>query len=467
MKKLIIGGVVVTDKDTIAEDILIEDEKIISLGDLSHLKDSVDEVIDATSCYVLPGLIDPHTHMELKQSEKYTSIDDFFTGTKAAVMGGTTTIIDHIAFGPSGSNLHYSLDRYHEIAKKSCADYSFHGVIQHVDEEILSELKEIIKNEGIASFKAYSTYGYKMSDRDFYEILKAMKEVNGILTVHCENDEMTNYLRDKFASEGKTDPIYHAKSRPNETESESVDTLINMSKMAGIAPLYIVHTSTKEAAARIKEEKENGHKNLFSETCTQYLVLTEDEYTKNGPIEGLKYTMAPPLRKKEDNIYLWEAIKNKTVSTIGTDHCPFYFERDKLPHKDDFRNAPGGAPGVEERGVIIFSEGVMKGKISINRYVEVMSTNAAKIFGMYPRKGALLPGSDADIVIINPNKKQIISAKNHHSNCDYNTYEGFEVNCSIEYTLVRGEVVNRNGKFVGKSGYGKFIPRRRKGDVAE
>lgn len=459
MKKLIKNGIIVTDREVKAADLFIEDEKIVAMGDFSHLEQECEEVYDVEGCYVMPGLIDPHTHMELQQSPQFRSIDDFYTGTVAAAVGGTTTILDHIGFGPKGCNLHHSLDNYHQLAQKSVIDYGFHGVIQHVDEEILQELDEIVRNEGVASFKAYSTYGYAMSDLDFYLLLKQMKESGGLLTIHCENDDMTNYLREKYVREGKKEPIYHAMSRPNEAEAESIDTLLNLASMAGDAPVYIVHTSTHEGAARIKAAREMGQENVYSETCTQYLVLTEEEYTKNGPVEGLKYTMAPPLRKKEDNEYLWTALAEKTVQTVGTDHCPFYFERDKLPAKDDFSKAPGGAPGVEERPRILFSEGVMKGRLSLPRFVEVMSTNAAKIFGMYPQKGALLPGSDADITVIDPRVTQTLSVKTQKGNCDYNAYEGMEVHCGIHLVFSRGELVAKDNEFLGQKGHGRFIHR--------
>lgn len=460
MKTLIKNGIIVTDQDIRSKDLLIRDGKIAAIGDFSSIEEECDEVYDVEGCYVMPGLIDPHTHMELQQSEQFRSIDDFYSGTVAAAVGGTTSIIDHIAFGPKGCNLHYSLDRYHELAKKSVIDYSFHGVIQHVDEEILQELDQIVRHEGIASFKAYSTYGYAMSDLNFYKLLKQLKESGGLLTIHCENDDMTNYLRDKFVREGKTDPIYHAWSRPNETEEESIDTLLNLASMVGDAPVYIVHTSTEEGAKRIKLAREEGQKNVYSETCTQYLTLTEEEYVKNGPVEGLKYTMAPPLRQQKDIDYLWKALANGTVQTVATDHCPFYFQRDKLPARENFTLAPGGAPGVEERPRVIFSEGVMKGRLSLTRFVEVMSTNAAKIFGMYPQKGALIPGGDGDITVIDPRVTETLTVKNQKGNCDYNVYEGMEVHCSIHLVFSRGKLVAKDNEFLGQKGEGKFIHRK-------
>lgn len=455
MKKIIKNGIVVFEDKIEKCDLLIENELIKGFGTFSDLE--ADEIYDASNMYVLPGGIDPHTHMDLQQSPKYKACDDFYTGTCAAAIGGTTTIIDHIAFGPENCNLHFMLDKYKELAKDSVIDYSFHGVIQHVNDDILEELESIVKNEGVISFKGYSTYGYALTDLDFYELLKKLKECGGILTIHCENDDITNYLRNKLAEEGHTEAKYHAISRPNETESESVDTLLNLAKMAGESSVYIVHTSTKEAVDRIHYSKLNNQKNVYSETCTQYLVFTDDKYNQKNE-EAVKYLMAPPLRKSDDIQSLWNAVKNGTVDTIGTDHCPFML-KEKLDGLNDFRLAPGGVNGVEERMRIVFSEGVMKDRIDLVEFAKLTSTNASKIFGMYPKKGTLKIGSDADICIINPNKSEVISANTHHSKSDYNAYEGFKVNCTIDKVFVRGNLVASNNELTIKSGYGQFIHR--------
>ena len=458
MRKIIKNGTIVTESDIFNGDILIEDEKILAIGKFED--NEADELIDAKGKYVMPGAIDVHTHMELQQSEKYRAVDDFYTGTVAAAVGGTTSIIDHIGFGPKGCNLHHSINNYHEIAKKSALDYSFHGVIQHVDEEILKELSEIIENEGIPSFKAYSTYGFKVEDKGFMQLLEQMKKSKGLLTVHAENDGITNYLREKFLAEGKKEPIYHALSRPNETEAETVERLINLSIMAGDAPLYIVHTSTKESIAAIKRAREQGLKNLYVETCTQYLTLTDLKYEEDGPIEGLKYLMSPPLRKESDVEELWKAVDNGDIQVIATDHCPFLFKTDKLDGKDDFTKAPGGAPGVEERVRVVFSEGVMKKRITIQKFVEVMCTNPAKIFGMYPQKGALIPGADADILIMDAEKEEVLTKKNMKSTCDYCTYEGMKVKGTVDMVFSRGKLIAKDNEFLGEKGFGKFIHRK-------
>lgn len=458
MKTLIKNGIIVTDQEVFEEDLLIEDGKIVATGFFEE--DAADEVYDAAHMFVMPGGIDPHTHMELQQSPKFRAVDDFYTGTVAAAVGGTTTILDHIGFGPKGCNLHHSINHYHEIAKKSVIDYGFHGVIQEVNDDILKELDSIVREEGIPSFKAYSTYGYPMSDLDFSLLLTQMKESKGLLTIHCENDAMTVYLKEKFKKEGKVEPIYHALSRPNETEAECVDTLLNLAAMAGDAPVYIVHTSAKESVDRIALARAQGQERVYSETCTQYLMLTDEKYTEHGPEEGTKYLMAPPLRKDADREVLWEAVREDVVNTIGTDHCPFLFETEKKLAAHDFTAGPGGAPGVEERMRIIFSEGVMKNRLSLQDFVRLTSTNSAKIFGMYPKKGSLAVGADADIVVIDPRKSEVLSVKNQKGACDYNAYEGLEVTGAIHLVFSRGKLVAKDNEFVGEKGHGQFIHRK-------
>lgn len=296
MKTLIKNGNIVTSSETFKADLLIEDEIIKEIGIIDG--SVADTVIDATGKFVMPGAIDAHTHMALRQSEQFTSVDSFYTGGVAAACGGTTTIVDHIAFSPAGSPLHTSIKRYYELAKDCAVDYSFHGVIQYVDDEIIKELENLVLNEGITSFKAYSTYSYPMNDEGFLRILKSMKKTGGILTVHCENDGITNYLQKKFISEGNTSAKYHPLSRPNNAEAETVARLIQISELADDSNLYIVHTSAKESLDQIRLGRKRGLKNLKVETCPQYLLLTDEEYDKDNA-EALKYIMAPPLRKKK------------------------------------------------------------------------------------------------------------------------------------------------------------------------
>lgn len=454
MGYLIIHGKLVTEEGIREESLRIEDGLIAQMGRLEPLPG--EEIIDARGAWVIPGGIDPHTHMELQQSETFRSADDFYTGTVAAALGGTTTIIDHIGFAPAGSPLRYSLDRYQEKARKSVIDYAFHGVIQHVDEAILTELKELI-GEGIASFKAYSTYGFKMRDEDLIRILRVMKEAGGLLTVHCENDEVTRLLRKEALEQGQLSPIYHARTRPPRTESEFIGRLCELSGMAGNVPVYVVHTSTGLGARRMVQFRREGIP-VFMETCPQYLLLTEERYESGGPEEGLKYIMAPPLRSEAERQSLWTAVIDGTCQTVGTDHCPFCLQ-EKLAGKDNFSLAPGGAPGVQERIPLLFTEGVLKHRITLERFVELTSTNAAKIFGLYPRKGTLQPGSDADLVILREGPETAIRASEMASACDYSIYEGMTHRTAIDYVFSAGRMIARQGEFLGERGQGRFLPR--------
>lgn len=457
MNTLIKNGVIVTASDTFKGDILIKDGIITQIG--TELNMSCDEVIDATDKFVVPGGIDVHTHLNLDTGIAVAT-DDFYTGTVAAACGGTTCIVDHLAFGPKGCNLHHQIDTYHRYAKdKAVIDYSFHGVIQHVDENILNEMEELV-NEGITSYKVYLTYDYKLTDLEVFKVLMRAKELGAIITVHPENNDVIAYLREYYSNNGFIEPIYHAKSRPIECESEAINKMLNMSQIAGQAPLYIVHLSCKLGLDYIKFARDMGQRHIFAETCPQYLFLDEEKYNEKNN-EGLKYIMSPPLREKLNQDALWCGIKNGDIQVVATDHCPFNFNIEKQMGKDDFTKCPSGSPGIETRVPLIFSEGVMKNRISINKFVDIVSTNPAKIFGLYPKKGTIAVGSDADIVIIDPKKKIRLSKCMLHENVDYTPYEGIEVEGYPVVTLSRGKVIVRNNKFVGEKGCGEFIKRKK------
>lgn len=456
MKIIIKNGMIVSPSEEYIADILIEDEKIVSIG-TNILSDNC-KVIDATNKYVLPGAIDVHTHLDLDVGIA-RAVDDFYTGTVAAACGGTTTIVDHIAFGPNKCRLRHQIEEYHKLADEvSVIDYGFHGVIQHTKNNCLDEIEELI-DEGISSFKVYLTYDFKLNDAEVLEVLLKMKELGCMTAFHAENHHIINHLRKKYVEEGKTDPIYHAKSRPDYCESEAISRLINISSIAGDAPIYIVHLSSEKGLEVIKKAREDGHRNIFVETCPQYLLLTEDKYLQDNN-EGLKYIMSPPLRLQQDCDALWRGLSKGDIDVIATDHCPFNFRKEKQMGKDDFTKCPNGAPGVEERVRVIFSEGVMKNKISINKFVETMCTNPAKIYGLYPKKGILQPGSDADIVIINPNDKEILTKSEMKSAVDYTAYEGMEIECKIDIVMQRGNIIVENNKFLGKKGDGNFLKRK-------
>ncbi len=454
MRTLIKNGRLVLEDRMITGDVLVEDEVIVRI-DKQILTDA-DQVIDAAGMIVIPGGIYVHTHFNIDVGVR--AVDDFTSGTMAAAFGGTTTIVDHMGFGPKGCNLHHQLGVYEGYTKNQCVvDYGLHGVIQDVDEQILDEMDTMV-SEGIASFKIYLTYNYKVDDMSAIKVLSKLKRLDAVTTVHCENDAVLNYLREKFVKEGKTEAKYHPLSRPNECEAEAVNRMIVLADTADNAPLYIVHVSTKEAENLIREAKEKGQQ-VYGETCPQYLLLDESAY--DDPVEGLKYIMSPPLRKSADREALWKGLREGSLLVVATDHCTFDFHGDKQAGKDDFTKCPNGGPGVETRMPLIFSEGVSKGRLSLEQFVKVTSTNPAKIFGLYPKKGVLAVGSDADLVFIDPEKEVTITKKILHEKVDYTPYEGFTVKGWPVRTMLRGRIIVENDELKVKPGYGRYVARHR------
>ncbi|MCF2625670.1 dihydropyrimidinase [Fusobacterium perfoetens] len=454
MELLLKNANIVTEKENYISDIYIADgiiKRIEKNIEISNVK-----TVDIGGKYLIPGGIDIHTHFNIDVGIA-KSVDDFYTGTVAAACGGTTTIIDHMGFGPKGCSLHYQLEKYHEFAEKNAViDYGFHGVIQHIDNNILNEIDSMI-DDGIPSFKGYMTYDYKLSDREMLELSYKLSSSGGLLTVHPENNDIIGYLKDKFASEGKLSPKYHGQSRPSRCEGEAVNRMLDITSVTG-CPLYIVHLSCEEGLSHIKEAKDKGQK-IFAETCPQYLVLDESCYSLPES-EGLKYICSPPIRDKHHQEKLWEGIREGYIQTVATDHCSFSFSEQKLMGKDDFRKCPNGLPGVETRIVLMFSEGVSKGRININKFVEVVSTNPAKLFGIYSQKGCIAVGSDADLVVIDPKLKKRITKGELHENTDYTPFEGIEIiGCPI-MTISRGEIIVENNKFTGQKGRGRFLKRK-------
>lgn len=456
MSRLLIkNGLINSSIESYRADILIENGKIKEIG--SNLIADNHEIIDASNMYLMPGGIDVHTHMDLDLGN-YRVVDDFYTGTVAAAYGGTTTIVDHIGFGPKNCSLQYQIDQYHKLARgKSIIDYSFHGVFQHVNNKILHEMQNLI-DEGIMSFKIYMTYDNMLQDEEILEILLKAKTLGAVIAVHAENHGAIQYLRQYYTEQKKLAPIYHAYSRPDSTEAEAINRMIYLSEIAGFPHLYFVHVSTKKGLDEIISARKRGAKNIYCETCVQYLTLTEEKYEEenNG---GLKYIMSPPLRKKEDVEALWIGIEKGQVDVIATDHCPFILN-DKLNGKDNFKVAPGGAPGVEERVEIILSEGMKRG-IPVNNLIDKLSTNPAKIFGLYPQKGDIRVGFDADIIII---KKcnETIKYENRHSAVDYTIYDGFDIGYVVNTTIQRGNIIVNCDKLLANQGSGLFLKRERK-----
>lgn len=449
---IIRNGTIVTATDIFKGDIGIKDGKINKIG--MELEEEGEKIIDAKGKYIFPGGIDPHTHLDMPFGGTFSS-DNFETGTIAAACGGTTTIVD-FAVQPKDKDLKETAEIWRGKSDgKAVIDYGIHMNITHINDEILNEIPFMIK-EGYPSFKVFMTYkGMRVDDGTLFKTLKKVSENGGLTCVHAENFHIIECNVEILLKEGKTAPKYHAISRGSLVEGEAVGRAINIAKMAE-APLYIVHNTCKEAVFEIARAREEEYP-IMGETCTQYLLLSEDEYYKEG-FEGAKCVMSPPLRSKDNFKYLWKAIRNNTLQVVATDHCPFFMKQKELG-KDSFDKIPNGAPGIELRMALLYTYGVLKNEININKFVEVTSTNAAKIYGMYPKKGTIAVGSDADLVIFDPNKEIEVTVDILHENVDYTPYEGFKLKGFPEVTLSRGEIIAKNGKFVGEIGRGEFIKR--------
>ena len=436
-------------------DVLIKDGKISQVAKVISLADDNSIVLDLQGMYLMPGGIDVHTHFNIDVGIA-KSCDDFFTGTRSAACGGTTTIVDHMGFGPQGCDLFHQLNVYKSIAKEqSVIDYSFHGVIQHIDDTILSQMKSMVEDQGISSFKLYLTYLYKLDDSDVYRALRELKSVGALTTVHPENDAAITLKRQQFI-DGKTlTPEYHAQSRPLECEAEAIARMINLAKLADNAPLYIVHLSNGLGLEYARIARQNNQP-VWVETCPQYLLLDERYYQRN---DGEKFILSPPLRAVEEQVKLWNGLTHGDIDVVATDHCSFNWQQQKRPHHDDFTRCPNGIPGVELRMPLLFSSGVMASRITLPQFVALTSYNPAKLFGLYPQKGSLEVGADADLVIFSPKSERVISHHLLHDNCDYTPYEGHVCKGWPVATFSRGSVVAWDGKFLGKAGRGQFIKR--------
>lgn len=449
------GRVVTAEKDFIA-DIFIDDEIIEVIGE--NLELQADETIDAAGKLVIPGGIDVHTHLDMPYGE-ITSSDDFEIGTKAAAFGGTTCIID-FATQTKGQSMQEAFNVWRKkVEGKAVIDYGFHMIITDLPDFRLSEMDDLV-NQGVTSFKLFMAYPDRLM-LDDETIFKAMKQAasnRALILIHAENGPEIDRIVKQTLAEGKTSPIYHALTRPAETEGEAVERSIKLAEKAG-CPLYIVHLSTNHGLEKIIEAREKGFP-VFTETCPQYLFLSLDDMNKNS-FEDAKFVFTPPVREKWHQEKLWNGLINNQIQVVATDHCPFCFKGQKELGKNDFTKIPSGGPGIENRVQLLFEGGVNQRKISLNRWVELTSTAPAKLFGMFPRKGTITVGSDADIVIWNQNKQHTISAATHHMNVDYSLYEGMKIRGNAEVVISRGEIIVQNDQFVGNSGRGKFIKRDR------
>ncbi|MCA0174052.1 dihydropyrimidinase [Bacillus sp. RAR_GA_16] len=459
MKKIIRNGTIVTASETYQADILISDGVISSIGKSIEVEGA--EVVDATDRYVFPGGIDPHTHLEMPFGGTVTK-DDFETGTIAAAFGGTTSVID-FCLTEKGKPLSEAIKTWHDKSKdKSVIDYSFHLMISEINDEVLDQLPDVINQEGITSFKVFMAYKnvFQADDETLYRTLLAAKEHGALVMVHAENGDVIEYLTKEALAKGQTEPIYHALTRPPEVEGEATGRAAQLTGLAS-SQLYVVHVSCKEAADKISEARKKGY-DIHGETCPQYLVL-DQSYLEKPNFEGAKYVWSPPLREKSNQEALWNALRTGQLETIGSDQCSFDFNGQKDLGRDDFTKIPNGGPMIEDRFSILFSEGVRKGRISLNQFVDITSTKSAKLFGLFPKKGTISIGSDADLVIFNPETKRKISADTHHMAVDYNAFEGMEVTGEPETVLVRGDFVIKNKQFVGTPGSGQYLKRAKYG----
>ncbi|WP_270670538.1 dihydropyrimidinase [Paraclostridium bifermentans] len=448
------GGTIVTDVKSYKADVRIENEKIAEIG--ADLFKGGDEIVPINGCYLVPGGIDTHTHFDLDVGTTITA-DNFETGTKAAIVGGTTTILD-FATQSKGHTLSDGLREWHDKSRGRCySDYGFHMAITDWNDTTSKEMEDMI-NEGVTSFKMYMAYKdtLQVDDGIIFKALKRAKELGVLIGFHCENGDIISELINEFKDNNQLSPKYHQLSRPSDVEVEATYRLMKIAKTAN-APVYVVHLSSKDALEEVKKARLDGVK-VYTETCPQYLLLDDKLYDLDG-FESAKYVMSPPLRKKADNEALWKALEEGDIDAIGTDHCSFNYKGQKDIGINDFSKIPNGGPGVEHRMGLLYTYGVKEGKISMNKFVELTSTKAAKLFGMYPQKGSIEVGSDADIVVIDPEMKNIISAENQTQNTDYTPYEGYEVDCQCRHVFLRGIEVIKEGKLTVEHPTGKYIVR--------
>jgi len=459
MRTVIRNGKVVTASETRAADVAIEGEKITEVR-RGIPASSSDKVIDARGLYVIPGGVDAHTHLDMPFGGT-TSADDFETGTRAAAFGGTTTIVD-FAIQARGTRMRDALDTWWKKAEgRASIDYGLHMIITDLGVAGLEDMDDMVR-EGVASFKLFMAYpnALMVDDATIFKALSQTSKNGALVCMHAENGSVIDVIVARALAEGKTAPVYHALTRPPRAEAEAVHRAIAMAEIAQV-PVYIVHLSSEDALNEVREARDRGVP-AFAETCPQYLLLSVDELARPG-FEGAKYVFTPPLRPKEHQPKLWDGLKHDHLQVVSTDHCPFCFKDQKILGKDDFTKIPNGGPGIENRLQLIHHHGVNQGRISLNRFVELTSTTPARIFGMYPQKGEIAPGSDADIVLWDPNAPYTISAATHHMKVDYSMFEGFAVKGNARMVLSRGEVIVDGATFLGKPGRGRFLKRSARG----
>jgi len=458
---LIVNGTVVTATDTYAADVAISNGTITAIGQ-NLPRENTTRVLDAKNKYVMPGGIDVHTHLDMPFGGT-TSADDFETGTRAAAFGGTTTLID-FAIQYKGQPLRAAFDAWmQKAAPKATTDYAFHCIITDLPNPRLDEMGEMVR-EGVPSFKLFMAYPgvFMLDDATIFKAMRTAAKIGGMICMHAENGGAIDVIVQQALAEGKTAPKYHALTRPTTAEGEATARAIALAEMAG-SPVYIVHLSCNDALEKVREARDRGLP-VYAETCPQYLYLSLDDMDRPG-FESAKYVFTPPLREKWHQEKLWTGLKQDHLQVVSTDHCPFCFKEQKEMGKDDFTKIPNGGPGIEHRMSLVYSGGVGKGRFSVNRFVELVSTTPAKLFGLFPRKGTVAVGSDADLVIFDPNREHTISAKTHHMRVDYSMFEGIKVKGMPDVVMSRGKVLVDGEQFHGKAGQGSFLKRAVYGGV--
>ena len=454
MKTLIRNGRIITAQDDYHADVLIEHESIAAIG--RSLTVDTDAVFDASGLLVLPGGIDVHTHLDMPFGGTVSS-DDFETGTRAAAFGGTTTLID-FAMQTKGQSMRTALDTWFAKADgRAAIDYSFHMVVTDLPDAKIEEMNSLIR-EGVTSFKLFMAYpGVLMvDDATIFKAMRTASRSGGLICMHAENGSVIDLIVQEALAQGKTAPKYHALTRPTAAEAEAVGRAVALAEMAD-APVYIVHLSSAAALEKVREARERGIP-AYAETCPQYLFLSIEDYDRPG-FEGAKYVFTPPLREKWNQEELWKGLANDHLQVISTDHCPFCFKEQKELGKNDFSKIPNGGPGIENRLSLVYNGGVTTGKITLKRFVELVSTAPAKMFGLYPKKGTISVGSDADLVLFDPKAESTISASTHHMRIDYSLYEGWRVCGSARKVFSRGKLIVDGENFLGRAGSGSFIRR--------
>jgi len=464
MSLLITNGRIITASDDYHADIFCQDETITAIGrDLPSHRFQADRTIDAKGQYVLPGGIDVHTHLDMPFGGT-TSADDFESGTMAAAFGGTTSVID-FAIQYRGQTMRHALDEWRRKAEgKAAIDYAFHMIVTELEDAGLNEMDRMVRDEGVSSFKLFMAYPgvFMVDDATIFRALRRTGDNGGLVCMHAENGGVIDELVKEAIRKGHKSPKYHALTRPSRAEGEATGRAIALAEMAGV-PIYIVHLSSADALEKVKQARDMGLP-AYAETCPQYLFLSYDNYEEPG-FDGAKYVMSPPLREKWHQDVLWKGLAKNDLQVISTDHCPFCMREQKELGRDDFSKIPNGAPGIETRLTLVHDGGVRQKRITLNRFVELCSTTPAKMFGLFPRKGTIAVGSDADLVVFDPAAKTTLGVKTLHMRVDYNPYEGTIVEGSPSTVISGGRVVIDNGQFVGKKGAGRFL-RRQNGHVS-